>query len=225
MRHIGCIFIALLICATSFSQRRVETMDENRWHWKECSDKYQSVSFEDGYLAVTALKKNKKYTDYQNNAKTFARLPIRPNDDYKLTIKYIVQNYYNSWYTICFNTSKQCLDDDDESGDFSTYYLQMFGPYWVLNVGDGQKHTEKLQGKVKSKEAKDYPMELFINKKHNKVEIELNGIQIFKGDCTMNEPCIGFMVPALPGILKLYKFGSTLKIDEIIIEQAEGQDD
>ena len=212
MRHISCIFIALLICATTFAQQRVETMDENRWHWKEGADKYQSVYFEDGYLVVSALKKNRKYSDYQNNAKTFAKLPIRPFYDYKLTIKYVVQHYPKSFYTICFNTNKQCMDDEDESGDFSTYYLQMFGPYWVLNVGDGQKHSEKLQGKIKK--VSDYPMELFINKKQNKVEIELNGIQIYKGDCEMTEPCIGFMVPV----------GNTIKVDEIIIEQVEEEE-
>lgn len=213
MKRICLIVISLMFWgAFAFSQQKIDRMDGNRWNWLVGSDKYKSVEFEDGYLVLTATKANKKLTDYQNEAKTFARLPLRAKDDFKLTIKCVVADYNNSEYVICFNTDKKCMDDEEEEGDFGSYKLCMEGPEYKLMLNRDFERSEKLPGRVKN--GRDYPMSFTIEKKRDTAEIEINGIQIFKGECEITTPFIGFLVPV----------GHSLKIDEIIIDQAENND-
>ncbi len=212
MRKINLIIALLYVGLISVSaQQKIDRMDDNKWNWHEGIDKCQSIEFDDGCMVIKALKKYKGGSWYQNMAKTFARLPLRAKDDYKLTIKCIVPDYKKCQYWVYFNTSKKCLDDEDEgnTGDFSTFRLLMKASNWVLDVGKKKKLKDKLPGKVKDN--KNHPMEFVIDKKRKKVEIEINGIQIYKDECTLTEPCIGFVVPV----------GSSLKVDEVIIYQNE----
>ncbi|MCR5193460.1 MAG: hypothetical protein K6D59_09165 [Bacteroidales bacterium] len=196
--------------------KKVETFDKNSWRWIESADKYHTVAIEDGYLLVSNLQKNKKYTDYQNLAKTFARLPLRPNDSFKLTIKYLVPNYNDAEYSILFNTAKKCIMDEEEEGQFETYGISMEGPKWELKLGKFGEKSDKLPGTVKVKD--DYPMVLVIEKKSRIVSIELNGIELFEDELEIKNPCVGFLVPLWD------KKKSYLKVDEVIVEQAEEEE-
>ena len=73
--------------------------------------------------------------------------------------------------------------------------------------GKKQQKTEEFPVKF----TKEMPMTLSIEKKNKKAIIELNGI-FLHSDCLLTEPCIGF---------QLLKAGQTLKIDEVIIDQIE----
>ncbi len=216
MKRYYFIIAALCTCLFASAQsKKVETFDKNTWHWTEGADKFQSVAIEDGYLVIQNFKKNKKATQLQQMARSYAKLPLRPQENFKLTIKYSVADYYTTWYQILFNTSKQCLDED--AGDFETYYLFKLGPYWILNIGDGLKHTDKLPGKIKVKG--EYPMEFVLQKKGRISTIELNGIQLYEGELKMTNSCIGFQVPLVNNK------NSYIKIDEVIVEQADPDDD
>lgn len=218
MKRLYFIICALCVTTLAFAQnKKIETFDKNSWRWTEGADKYQSVTIEEGYLVIANLQNIKKASDYQNLAKSFARLPYRPNESFRLTIKYIVPNYNDAVYHILFNTEKKCLMDDEETGEFDSYLLSMDGPEWVLNLDDAGLKNDKLPGKVKQKG--EYPMTFVIEKKSKNVSIELNGIQLYEGELPMTNPCIGFMVPLND------KKTSYLKIDEVIIEQADSNDD
>ncbi len=217
MKRIYVIICALCVCMIAAAQsKKVETFDKNSWRWIESADKYHTVAIEDGYLLVSNLQKNKKYTDYQNLAKTFARLPLRPNDSFKLTIKYLVPNYNDAEYSILFNTAKKCIMDEEEEGQFETYGISMEGPKWELKLGKFGEKSDKLPGTVKVKD--DYPMVLVIEKKSRIVSIELNGIELFEDELEIKNPCVGFLVPLWD------KKKSYLKVDEVIVEQAEEEE-
>lgn len=216
MKRIYFILALLCVCAfVSAQSKKVETFDKNTWHWTENSDEYQYVNIEDGFLVIQNLKKNKKATKYQQIAKAYAKVPLRPQENFKLTIKYLVASYYGTFHYILFNTGLQCFEDDE--GTFNSYFLAIGGGAWGLNIGDSQKHTGKLPGKQKVKG--ECPMEFVLEKKSRITTIEINGIQIYEGALPMTTPCIGFWVP-----LWSKKF-SCIKIDEIIIEQADSDDD
>lgn len=217
MKRIYFILFAVCLCALASAQnKKVETFDKNTWHWTEGSDKYQSVAIEDGLLVISNLQKNKKATPYQSLAKSFAKLPFRPNANFKITIKYYVPNYNVCTYNIYFNTSKDCLQEDIET--FESCFLTAFGPLYYLGIlGESSSNRfEKLPGKVKAKG--EYPMEFVIEKKSRNTIIELNGVQIYEGELKFTNPCIGFAVPFFKKNL------SYIKIDEIIIEQADEED-
>lgn len=218
MKRFNFILCALFICTLSIAQRtqKVETFDNNRWRWIEGVDKFHSVTIEDGYLVISNLRKNGDATDYQNLAKTFAKLPLRPNDNFKLTIKYLVPNYNDAEYSILFNTAKKCIMDEEEEGQFETYGISMEGPKWELKLGKFGEKSDKLPGTVKVKN--DYPMELVIEKKSRIVSIEINGIELFEDELEIKNPCVGFLVPLWD------KKKSYLKVDEIIVEQAEEEE-
>lgn len=215
MKRIYFILFAVCLCALASAQnKKVETFDKNTWHWTEGSDKYQSVAIEDGYLVISAFQKNKKATAYQNSAKSFAKLPLRTNTNFKLTINYLVADYA-TMHHILFNTDKQCLQDDEETGQYGTYFLNVGAYGWGLNLGEYGVHNGKLP-KVKSKG--EYSRKFVIERKGKNVTMELDGIQIYEGECKISSPCIGFMVPLWN------KKISSIKIDEIIIEQADEED-
>ena len=221
MKRTYFILCALCVCLFGSAQnKKVETFDKNTWHWTEGVDKYQYVMVEDGFLVIQNLQKNKKATAYQQMAKSFARLPIRPQENFKLTIKYLVSSYTLNIHQIMFNTSKQCLEDDGVDG-FESYMFTFWGlggkATWMLNLGDGNNSSETLPGKMKV--TGEYPMEFVIEKKSRKTSIELNGIQLYDGDLSFSNSCIGFLVPFFD------KKISYIKIDEIIIEQADAEDD
>ena len=217
MKRLLFVLCAFSACTLMFSQnKKVETFDSNRWRWIEGADKYQSVTIEDGYLVLYNHQTNKKETDYQNLAKSFAKLPLRPNEKFSLTIKYLIPNYNESEYQILFNTDKKCMMDEEEEGGFTSYILSMNGPEWTLLLGEYGESNDVLPGKVKSKE--EYPMELVIEKKSRNVSIALNGIELYEGELKISNPCIGFFVPLFD------KKNSYIKIDEVIIEQADGED-
>lgn len=238
------LFFTLALCVymlASAQNKKVETFDKNLWKWTEGTDKYQSVVIEDGYLVISNYQNYKKATPYQNLAKSYARLPLRPNDNFKLTIKYIVADYNLTSYSIYFNTEKNCLMDEEETNQFKTYQLHFNGPTWMLFLADSDEEqspentqvtvkdilgailnirtsaANTLPGKVKSKG--EYPMELVLEKKSKNLSIEVNGIQIYDDECQITNPCMGFSVP-----LFNKKF-SYIKIDEIIVEQADNNDD
>jgi hypothetical protein len=201
----------------SAQRTKVETFDKNTWRWIEEADKYQSISIEDGYLILSAMKANKKANAYQNMAKTYAKLPLHPNDNFKVTIKYVVPDFFATLYFIYFNTDKKCLQDDEALGEFGTYVLSMGGSTWGLNLGPCGGFTNKLPGKFKQK--KDVPMQLVLEKKHKKLVVELNGVEIFNDECQITSPCIGFGVPLILG-----KKPASLKIDEVVVEQVEEEE-
>lgn len=208
------LFLGIVLCTwflASAQQKKIETFNKNTWRWIEEADQYQSVAIEDGYMVISNLKAYKKGTPYQNMAKTFAKLPLRPNDNFKMTIKYIVPEFFVTPYFIYFNTDKKCLQDDEGTGEFSTYLLYFAGQTWGLNLGNYGHYSKTLPGKFKQK--KDVPMEIIFEKKFQKLLIEINGIEIFNDECPINSPCFGF------GVLRIGKKTVSLKIDEIIIEQ------
>ena len=221
--------LALLILAVSlpmFAQNKVETFDDNRWGFQEGANKFGSVSVEDGYLVLNCKKfdmksalglmshksdAGKQQNLWNNLTKSFARVPMRPTDNYKLTIKYLVSNPMAMMYSIFFNMDKRILDEE-ESYSASGFLLQMGANQYNLIIGDGMQHADKLPIKMKGK---DFPMTFTIEKKGRNAIFELNGIEIYRGECALTEPCIGFVCQ----MAKTY-----LKIDEIILEQAEEED-
>ena len=218
MKRINFVLCALLVCSLGFAQnKKVESFDKNTWRWLEGADKYQSVIIEDGFMTISAIKPYKKGTPYQNLAKTFTKLPLRPNDNFKVTIKYYVPNFQTDWLWFYFNTDKQCLQDDEGLGLFSTYILFIGGQDWGLNLGEYGGFNGKLPGKYKQK--KDVPMQIVLEKKQRNFLIEINNVEIFNGECKISSPCVGFAVPLFAN-----KKPASIKIDEITIEQAEEDD-
>ena len=211
------ISIACVCIATSAQSKKIETFDKNTWHWTEGSDKYQNVMIEDGVLVIQNLQKNKKATPYEQIAKSYAKLPLRPQESFKLTIKYFVADYNLTWYWILFNTDKKCLDEDADPNLVESYLFNQISSYWVLGLGDGQQHKGKIPGKVKQKG--EFPMEFVLEKKSRLVTIELNGVQLYEGELQLTNPCIGFQVPLFN------KKNSYIKIDEVIVEQADPDDE
>ncbi len=218
MKRLFFILSAVCICMITYAQRvKVESFDKNTWRWLEGTDKYQSVAIEDGFLTISSIKPYKKANPYQNSAKTYAKLPFRPNDNFKITINYYVPLFQSDWLTLFFNTDKQCLQDDEGLGQFGTYTLFIGGQDWGLNLGDYGGFHGKLPGKYKQK--KNVPMQIVMEKKQKNLMVEINNIEIFNGECKISSPCIGFMVPLFAG-----KKPASIKIDEITIEQAEEED-
>jgi len=219
MKRIYFILCALCVFALAPAQnKKVETFDKNTWHWTEGSDKYQTVTIEDGFLLIHNHQKNKKATAYEQIAKSYAKLPLRPQENFKLTIKYFVADYNITWYWILFNTNRKCLDEDaDPTNLVESYLFNQISSYWALNLGDGQVHKGKIPGKVKQKG--EYPMEFVLKKRSKLVTIELNGIQLYEGELQLTNPCIGFQVPLFN------KKNSYIKIDEVIVEQADREED
>lgn len=218
MKRIFFILVVLSVCAFASAQgKKVETFNKNTWHWIESTDKYQSIKIEDGFMVISNIQNIKNGSDYQNLAKTFARIPLRPAENFKMTIKYLVPNYNECEYHILFNTDKKCMTDDEETGQFESYSLSMNGPAYKLDLDDAGVFEDKLPGKVKQKG--EYPMELVIWKQSKSTSIELNGIQLFQNELIIKNPCVGFIVPLFD------KKKSYLKIDEIIVEQADSDND
>jgi len=212
MKRIVLSIIALILCLTTYASAKVDKMDDNKWNWTEfSSSKIGSVTFEDGYMVLNSkiLPKGNPFnqTDYikavnASMVKTYAQLPIRAKDNYKLTIKYIDPNYGQGIYQIYFNGSKGCIEDEQ----CTSYFIQVaMGGQYTLPSFDGQIHMDKLPIKGK----KDVPMTFVLTKKGNEATIEVNGIELYSGVCPLTEPCIGFCV--------LWK--KTLKIDEVIVDQ------
>lgn len=148
--------------------------------------------------------------------RTFTQLPIQSDNNYKVTIKYIQPVSSYPQYAILFNANKNCLNDfDDEYGACQTDGIS------INSTGYSITYTTSKGPKIKTdkfplKLEKESLVTLTIEKKLNKIVIELNGIELLKDDCTLSEPCLGF---------ELYSAGLILKIDEIEIEQAESEDD
>ena len=217
MKRISIIIAALCVCTIMSAQRKVDKMDENKWGWTEWADKYSSVTFEDGFMVIHNYKLHKgvkNIFDPRSLAYTFVKLPVRSNEDYKLTIKCIQPDLKNSVFTLFFNTSKKCLSDDAMLEEITSSSIVFWGNKYQL-IPMNQNKFETLPIKVTKNNRKDFPMEIVITKRNDKATIEVNGIQIFKGDCAITEQCMGFAVP-----LK-----QSLKVDEIIVEQAERNDD
>lgn len=232
-RSLVCIAI-LCVSLASFAGVKIETFDDNKWNWTESSDKYKSVSIIDGNMILETKKKQKGVPDILAMAHSFVRIPARALDNYRLTIHAVMPKGMASWWTLFFNTSKECLTIDEEyTESFSSYALTFVGNYYVLGIGDemkqvdktlasagellilkilgigdGMKHAEKLPFKMKNKE---FPIEIVITKDYRKTTFEINGVQIFKGECEITEPCMGFMVPV----------GHKLIISDVSVEQEE----
>lgn len=224
-------------------------MDENKWKWVEWADQYSSLSFEDGYMVLNFKKSPKNqpqiikfglpkgivYTEetisdlnlpeeveFEDGAftieggykvRTFAQLPIRSGENYKITIRYLHPKTSNPFYAILFNGDKECMNDfEDERSSCKNDKIVITNQKVTVKYknieGKKQQKTEEFPVKF----TKEMPMTLTIEKKNKKAIIELNGIEFLHSDCLLTEPCIGF---------QLFKAGQTLKIDEVIIDQIE----
>ena len=249
MKRIFFVFLTLCICCfVSAQSKKIETFDKNTWHWTENADKFHSAIIEDGYLVISHSKFNKKATPYQRLAKSFVKLPLRPSENFKLTVKYLVADYNLSWYSIYFNVDKDCMKDEGETGLFEKYQLFFAGSTWALNVcPENRQVTEyatkeslktiefatrfgcfsangatnfcigKLPLKVETRG--EYPMELVLLKRGKIVTIEVNDMQIFEGELKITKPYFGFQTPMFG------KKVSYIKIDEVIVEQVDTDDD
>ncbi|MCQ2339293.1 MAG: hypothetical protein MJZ79_00705 [Paludibacteraceae bacterium] len=207
------LFSAALLCASliSFAGVKTETFDDNKWNWTEGADKYKSVSIVDGNMILETNKIEKNVPDLLAQAHSFARIPMRARDNYKLTIHAVMPNGIKTFWVLFFNTGKKCLTIDEEYEDVPSYSLTFFGNYYNLNIGDGQKHSEKLPFKMNGKE---FPIEVVITKTRKETKIEINGVQIFKGECELTEPCMGFLVPLKHKLI----------VSDVSVEQAEEED-
>lgn len=188
------LFCAALLCASmfSFAGVKTETFEDNRWNWTEGTDKYKSVTIGDGSMILETKKIEKKVPDLLAQAHSFARIPMRARENYTLKIKAVMPYGIKSIWVLYFNAEKACLTIDEEYEDFSACSLVFTGNYYTLNIGDGEKHSGKLPFKMKSKE---FPIDIVITKTRKEAKIEINGVQIFKGECEMLNPCMGFLVP------------------------------
>ena len=232
MKRIIFIIAIFSLCLSSVAQKKVDTMDDNKWGWFEESDKYKSVGFDgEGHLVLTTNKMQKHVSPYAACAKTFAQLPMKGDKDYKLTIKcisYVDENRVTkalfapvwkafkagpSIFSVFFNTNRKCLNDEEGEGQFSTCAINILDKKYEVVIGPEEVHKDNLPGKFKF--GKNHPVEFTITKQSQTLIIEINGIQIFKGKCNLTESCIGFMAP-----LK-----QVLLIDEVIIEQTDDEED
>lgn len=212
MKHFLLSALALCLALNMSANKKVDTMDDNKLGWNEYSDKFGSIIFEDGHMVLKSKKLPKfKLFDVaetqkailESEVKTFAKLPLRGKDNYKLTIKYIDPNFGNNFYNIYFNASQNCLEGDG----CNAYIFSVGMKQYTLPSFDGYPHMDKLPIKGK----KRTEMKLEITKKKNEATIELNGIELYSGVCVLTEPIIGFGV-----MMK-----QSIEIDEIIIEQAD----
>lgn len=206
-------FCVALLCASlvSLAGVKMDTFDENKWQWLEGTDKYKYVSILDGDMTLETKKQEKGVDGVAGMAHTFARVPMRPRENYKLTIHAVMPYGIKSIWTLFFNTQKACLEIDEDYVPFTSYSLMFWCNYYILNIGDGQKHSEKLPFKMKNKE---FPIEIVITKTRKEAKIEINGVQIFKGECELTEPCIGFFVPEKQKLI----------VSDVSVEQAEEED-
>lgn len=231
MKRITIILVAICACLVVNAQKKIETFDENRWNWMEGTDKYTSVIIGDGQMTLKAMKSHNKTNiftsnlitliksmkhkaDYINTAHTFARVPMRAKDNFKLSVKVIIPEFGKENFTLYFNTSKDCLTDEENggTGNFSTYYLTLIkGTCHLYTGSNSSTSVEKLPFK---KNVKNFPMEITITKNRKETILEINGVQIFRGACDITEPCIGFAVPTK----------QTLHVDEVVVEQASQED-
>lgn len=212
MKRITIILGIMCVSTLIHAQSRTETFDDNKWQWTERTTKCNSVVINDGKMTLTTAKFDKKATDiWHQIATTFGRVPMRPRDNYRMTIKAIIPTDDTNW-SLLFNFPKNCLEMEEGETQFDGYSLMLSGNEFVLAIGDGQKHTDKLPIKFQKK---DQPFEIVITKKRNTAIFEINGMQIYKGDCQLTEPCIGFNV---------LEEKQSIIIDEVKIEQAEADD-
>lgn len=188
------LFCAALLCASVFifADVKTETFENNKWNWTEGADKYKSVFIDDGNMILETKKIEKKVPVLLAQAHSFARIPMRAKDNYKLTIKAIMPKGIASCWTLFFNTDKKCLTIDEEYEDFPTCSLTFFGNNYHLIVGDGGIQYAKMPFKMDNKE---FPIEIVITKTRREAKIEINGVQVFKGECELSNPCMGFLVP------------------------------
>ncbi len=207
------LFCGALLCASiiSLAGVKTETFDDNKWQWLEGTDKYRNVSIADGEMILETKKQEKNVPNIACVAHSFARIPMRSRDNYKLTVHAVMPHGINSSWILFFNTQKACLAIDEDYVPFTSYTLTLLGNYYVLDIGDGQKHSEKLPFKMKNKE---FPVEIVITKTRKEAKIEINGVQIFKGECELTEPCMGFTVPEKQMLI----------VSDVSVEQAEEED-
>lgn len=148
------------------------------------------------------------------SVKTFAKLPINASANFKLTVTYIQPSVSFPIYAILFNANRDCLNNDDDP--ISCLYDRIL----ISNTGyciSYQDATNKVlkSGNFPTKLSKGSPMTLYMERKNDRIIIELNGIEILNDKCKLTEAGFGFQLHNK----------ATLKIDEIIIEQANQDDD
>lgn len=204
---VGIVCLSTLIQA----QVKVETFDSNKWQWVERSSKKNSVVINDGVMTLTTLKFDKKADTWHQIATTFGRVPMRANDNYKLTVKAILPTNSTSW-SFYFNVTKNCLQiEEGETAIEGWMALAFVGNYYMLSLGNGL-----LDGKLPVKfQKKNQPIEIVLTKKGGTAIIEINGMEIFNDKCVLTEPCIGFRSASLK---------QSLIIEEVRVEQAAEDD-
>lgn len=204
---VGIVCLSTLIQA----QVKVETFDSNKWQWVERSSKKNSVVINDGVMTLTTLKIDKKADIWHQRATTFGRVPMRANDNYKLTVKAILPTNLTIW-NFYFNMPKNCLQMEEGETKFDGLALLFIGNYYMLFLGNNEVRKEKLPIKF---QRKNQPIEIVLTKKGGTAIIEVNGMEIFNDKCVLTEPCIGFC-SASPK--------QSLIIDEVRVEQAAEDD-
>lgn len=149
------------------------------------------------------------------SVKTLTKLPIDVRANFKLTISYIQpSSSYSSIYAILFNANRDCLNnDEDQSACLCNRILISNTGYCISYPGTTGNNLKS--GNFPAKLSKRSPMTLYIEKKNNRIIIELNGIEIFNDKCKLTETGFGFQLHNK----------AKLMIDEIIIEQAETDED
>lgn len=206
------VILVAIVCFSTLvqAQVKVETFDSNKWQWVERSSKMNSVVINDGVMTLTTLKFDKKADTWHQIATTFGRVPMRANDNYKLTVKAILPTNFTCW-SFYFNVTKNCLLMEEGETAIGGWILTFVGNYYMLSLGDGLR-----DGKLPVKfQKKNQPIEIVLTKRGGTAIIEINGMEIFNDKCVLSEPCIGFC-SASPK--------QSLIIEEVSVEQAAEDD-
>lgn len=214
MKRIIFFVCALMTCAFISAEKKVENFETNKWNWIEGADKYKYVTIADGQMTLETVKLQKKVTQYQGAAKTFARIPMRAKDNYKLTIKLTVPEFgKKEVFSVLFNTHKACLEDEENGGNgiFVSWILKFVGQQYLLVYRTPEGVDLSKTDKLTIKPGKNVPIEIVVTKKKKNASIEINGVEIFNDECELTENCMGFVVP----------IGNKLIVNEVCVEQAD----
>lgn len=214
MKRIIFFICALMTCAFISAEKKVENFETNKWNWIEGADKYKYVTIADGQMTLEAMKLQKKVTPYQSAAHTFARIPMRAKENYKLTIKLTVPEFgKKEVFSVLFNTNKACLEDEENGGDgeFASWFIHFLGSRYYLVYRTLEGVDKSKTDKLTIKSGKNVPIEIVITKRRKNASIEINGVEIFNDECELTENCMGFLVP----------INNKLIVNEVCVEQAD----
>jgi hypothetical protein len=202
--------LPLIICALAFSpchaqdeNQYKETFDKNTFKWDEMGDKKSSVQILDGYLVI----QNKN----SGPVTTITRYPVKVDRPFKITSKFLIQKLDSkSCFGIIYNRS---LSDNDEVEEFSYFVIKGSECIWGT-CKDGKYMGDKPE-KIKLKEGKDQIVIVTMENKGKKLVFSVNNMTALEIQMDLKYPFFGF-----------YSEGkSTVKIDEVIIDQFRSEDE